>query len=173
MYSSHKDISFCHLSSPQEHCHQVKDSDHSHVFSHIKRHLESCVQFWVPQAMRDIDILEWVQQRASKMMKGLKHLTYEEMMRQVGLCSLQRRKHWYVYEYLIRVQKEVGARLLSVMTSEGQEAKGINQNTEHSVRMKLLSMKVVKRWYRLPRKVRGSPSLEIFKCQLNTVLVNC
>ena len=127
MYSSYERESFCHLSSPQEHCQQVKESDPSHLLSSGKRHLEICVQLWVPQSMRDMDMLERVQQRASKVMKGLKHLTYEERLRELGLFSLEKRRNLInVYEYLIGGHKGVGARLLSVMRSEGQEAKGTN-----------------------------------------------
>ncbi|KAK4832532.1 hypothetical protein QYF61_023864 [Mycteria americana] len=47
----------------------------------VRTHLECCVQFRAPQYKRDMDILERHQQRATKMTKGLKHLSYEERLR--------------------------------------------------------------------------------------------
>jgi len=43
----------------------------------IKYHLEYSVQFWVLQFKKDEELLERVQQRATRMVRGLEHVSYE------------------------------------------------------------------------------------------------
>jgi len=55
----------------------------------VRPQLQYPIQHWDPQNEIDTDILERIQCRATMMMKGQEHLSYEQRLRDLGLFSLR------------------------------------------------------------------------------------
>ena len=59
----------------------------------VRPHVEYCVSAWSPHYKKDKELLEKVQRRFTKMIKGMKGKSHEERLQKLNLWSLEERRN--------------------------------------------------------------------------------
>ena len=142
--------------------------------AYVRPILEYCVQAWSPTLEKDGRLLERVQKRATKMVTGLRLLSYEDRLRKLDLFSLKYRR---LRGDLIEVYKFVHGQhsgylkgmfeLNETDRGRGHQYKLIVKHSRTRLRQSFFTRRAVGHWNGLPENVVTAESLGSFKARLD------
>ncbi|XP_069136782.1 uncharacterized protein [Argopecten irradians] len=150
-----------------------------HIFrtlykSLVRPHLEYATTIWSPFLQKDIIKIENVQRRATKRIKNIKDLSYEDRLRTLGLPTLEyRRKRCdliQLYKIINKHDKIVSDTMFSsrpYQSTRGNTHKLFKRQVRLNTTKNAFSNRVVNHWNALPNEVVNAKSINSFKTQLN------
>ena len=140
----------------------------------VRPHLEYCIQAWRPHMRKDIDKLERVQRRATRLISEISQLSYEERLQQCRLTTLETRrirgdqievfKIMHGYEGL---NKDMFFRLKNDSITRGHSLALVKSHSRLDIRKYTFSQRVVNDWNKLPEECINATSVNMFKNKID------
>ena len=144
----------------------------------VRPHLEYCIQAWRPFLKKDIDLLEKVQRRATRMICDIQKLNYEDRLSYQGLTTLKTRRLRGDVIHAFKIVKESGGKelnnyfKLASNNLRGHSLKLCKPRCNLNVRKFAFSNRVVDEWNLLEQYVIDSSTTNTFKKNLGKYLTS-
>ncbi|MDJ0596593.1 MAG: reverse transcriptase family protein [Pleurocapsa sp. MO_226.B13] len=145
----------------------------------VRPHLDYAAQFWSPLYRRDVNLLESVQRRMTKMIHNTRNLTYVERLKKLKLHSLERRRVRgdliEVFKWLRGLNRGDINRILRLNQTDRTRNNGFKLDKfrfRKDLGRNWFSNRVVNEWNSLPYEVVNSASVNSFKHRVDKHMDN-
>lgn len=138
----------------------------------VRPHLEYAESVWSPYRKEDIENIERVQMRATKMFFGNKNMSYEQRLRKLKLPTLKLRRirgdiiETYKFVHGI-YDKTISLNFAPHSVTRGSTLRLNIEHVGHDLRKYSFCHRIAGVWNSLPQHVVTAPSVDSFKHRLD------
>ena len=132
---------------------------------------------WRPYRKKDIDTLERIQSRATKMIPELRDLSYEERLKECGLTTLETRRLrgdlievFKILNGYENIDRNMFFSLKKDSRTRGHEVKLVKDQCRLDIRKHSLSQRTINEWNKLSTDCVTVSSVNMFKNKVDTYL---
>jgi len=185
--------------SPSFHCHKIA-SNANQILGRLKRsfrnrsapmftmlyktlvrpHLEYCAPIWSPHLAKDIDVLEKVQRRATKLITSISTLSYECRLRELDLHSLYCRRQrgdlievFKILNSYYQIDPNEIFTLQQNSVTRGNQLKLFKPRVNRNTGKHFFNFRVIQQWNDLPDEVVLAEATSNFKHSLDQYWTEC
>ena len=140
----------------------------------VRPHLEYCIQAWRPHLKKDIDKLERVQRRATKLIPELRILSYEDRVQQCKLTTLETRRvrgdQIEVFKITHGIEGLDSGMFFKYRTDNGTRGHRwalAKERCKLDIRKYAFSQRTINEWNRLPGECVNATSVNMFKNKID------
>ena len=144
----------------------------------VRPHLEYCIQAWRPYLRKDIDMLEKVQRRTTKLITGLRDLSYDDRLKECGLTTLETRRlrgdQIEVFKILNdheNIDPNIFFKIKTGKITRGHDFTLVKGQNRLDFRKYSFSQRTVNEWNKLSADCVHSSSVNMFKNRIDNYLV--
>ena len=140
----------------------------------VRPHLEYCIQAWRPYRKKDIDKLERIQRRATKMIPELRDLSCESRLLQCGLTTLETEDQIEVFKIVNAyedVDRNMFFKLKEDSRTRGNKAALVKEQFRLDMRKYSFSQRVINEWNKLPNDCVNASSVNMFKNRIDRYMI--
>ena len=144
----------------------------------VRPHLEYCIQAWSPYLRKDIDMLEKIQRRATKLIPEMRDLRYEERLKECGLTTLETRRlrgdQIEVFKILNgyeNIDSNIFFEIKKSKITRGHNFTLVKKQSRLDVRKYSFSQRTINVWNKLSTDCVHATSVNVFKNRIDKYLV--
>ena len=143
----------------------------------VRPHLEYCIQAWSPYLRKDIDMLEKIQRRATKLIPGLRDLRYEERLEECGLTTLETRilrgdqiEVFKILNGYENIDSNIFFEIKESKITRGHNYTLVKKQSRLDVRKYSFSQRIINVWNKLSTDCVHASSVNMFKNKIDKYL---